>query len=50
MLIWGLMTSEKAKPAKAGDAKPWVYGPLLENYDRQVAESHKDDLCFPDWL
>jgi hypothetical protein len=39
----------KANPAKAGDAKPWVYR-HQSDHDRQAAEDHKLYLCGLAWL
>ena len=33
----------KAKPVKAGDAKPWVYRHYQSDHDRQVAEDNIAD-------
>ena len=32
----------KANPAKAGDAKPWVYRHTADDNDRQAAEDHNE--------
>jgi hypothetical protein len=34
----------KANPAKAGDAKLWVYR-HVSDHDRQAAEDHEQRLC-----
>jgi len=39
----------KAKPAKAGDAKPWVYRHQHDK-DCQAAEDHKEYLDVIIWL
>ena len=31
---------------KTGDAKPWVYRPVIWGQDRQAAENHNAMLCF----
>jgi hypothetical protein len=42
-MLYFLQTSEKAKPAKAGDAKPWVYR-RASGHDRQAAEDRNAAL------